>query len=86
MVPEFAGMIFPSPGHILPTVLLLSERRGLMTKPVLISWIAVNNDPYERVRASRDYRLVDGKPVPGPTLTLLFDEDSPYRGRLDVFD
>jgi hypothetical protein len=54
-----------------------------MTKVVLISWIAVNNDPYERVRASRGYRLVDGKPVPGPTLTLLFDKDSPYCGRID---
>ena len=39
--------------------------------PVLISWVAVNNDPYEQ----ND----DGTTVPGPTLTLLFDENSPYK-------
>ena len=39
--------------------------------PVLISWVAVNNDPYEQS---------DGRTtVPGPTLTLLFDENSPYK-------
>jgi transcriptional regulator with AAA-type ATPase domain len=49
--------------------------------PVLLSWVAVNNDPYERER-DRRYRLVNGQPVPGPTLTLLFDEDSPFAGRI----
>ncbi|MBU5638842.1 sigma 54-interacting transcriptional regulator [Geomonas sp. Red69] len=47
---------------------------------VLISWIAFNNDPFERVRETRAYRLVDGKAVAGPTLTLLHDEKSPLRG------
>ena len=51
-------------------------------KRVLISWVAVNNDPYERERGKMTYRLVDGKPVSGPTLTILFDEQSPYLGRI----
>ena len=45
---------------------------------VLLSWVAVNNDPYERERGSGDFRRVDGKPIPGPTLTLLCDPASPY--------
>ena len=50
--------------------------RELMTtnSPVLISWVAVNNDPYEPNKGS--------PPVPGPTLTLLFDESSPYKDRV----
>ena len=44
-----------------------------MNNPVLISWVAVSNDPYERNNS-------DGTRVPGPTLTLLFDESSPYKG------
>ena len=42
--------------------------------PVLISWVARNNDPYHQNR--------DGSCVPGPTLTFLFDDDSPYKGRV----
>jgi len=53
-----------------------------LLKPVLISWLAVNNDPYERIRSSHEYRLVDGRPIPGPTLTLLFDQESPYCGQI----
>lgn len=49
---------------------------------VLISWIAFNNDPYERVRDTREYRLVQGEPKPGPTLNLLFNDDSPFRGEV----
>lgn len=45
---------------------------------VLISWIAVNNDPFERQWPDDGYRVVDGEPVPGPTLTVLLDEDSPF--------
>lgn len=56
-----------------------------MRRRVLISWIAVNNDPYERDRAGSAFRLVDGSPVPGPTLTLLFDPDSPYAGSISDF-
>ena len=42
--------------------------------PVLISWIARANDPYRKDR--------DGRLFSGPTLTLLFDDDSPYKGRV----
>jgi len=56
-----------------------------MRRRVLISWIAVNNDPYERGRAGSAFRLVDGSPVPGPTFTLLFDPDSPYAGTISDF-
>jgi DNA-binding NtrC family response regulator len=42
------------------------------TNGVLLSWIARNNDPY---------RDEDGD-IPGPTLTLLFDDASPYQGRI----
>lgn len=44
--------------------------------PVLISWVAVNNDPYERGRDG----AAKSPPVPGPTMSLLFGERSPYRG------
>ncbi|RMG19793.1 MAG: sigma-54-dependent Fis family transcriptional regulator [Deltaproteobacteria bacterium] len=56
----------------------------MMTKPspVLVSWVAVNNDPYERQRGKSDDRLIDGKPIPGPTLTVLFDEESPYANKI----
>lgn len=51
--------------------------------PVLLTWVAVNNDPYERDGQSGLARLVDGAPIPGPTLTLLFDDESPYAGRIN---
>lgn len=38
------------------------------SRPVLLSWLAVGNDPFNR----------SGNP--GPTLTFLCDPDSPYRG------
>lgn len=50
--------------------------------PVLMSWIAVNNDPFERERGKASYRLVDGQPIPGPTLALLFDAESPFAGAI----
>ena len=49
---------------------------------VLISWVAINNDPFERQWPEGGYRLVDGKPVPGPTLTVLDDAGSPYAGMI----
>ena len=50
---------------------------------VLVSWVAVNNDPYVRERGQHSsYVQVDGKPVPGPTLCLMFDGDSEYCGRI----
>ena len=56
-----------------------------MPSSVLISWIAVNNDPFERDRIGGAYRLVGGEPVAGPTFTLLFDRDSPYAGKISDF-
>jgi hypothetical protein len=53
-----------------------------MRRRVLISWVAVNNDPFERDRTGSAFRLVEGCPVTGPTLTLLFDADSPYVGSI----
>jgi sigma54-dependent transcription regulator len=52
------------------------------TGPVLVSWVAVNNDPFERERNRRDYRKIGTDLVPGPTMTLLFDQDSPYRNEI----
>lgn len=51
--------------------------------PVLLTWVAVNNDPYERDGQSGLARLVDGAPIPGPTLTLLCDDESPYAGLIN---
>jgi DNA-binding NtrC family response regulator len=49
--------------------------------PVLVSWVAFSNDPFERNR-DRSFRLVNGEPVLGPTLMLLTDPDSEYAGRI----
>lgn len=49
---------------------------------VLLSWVAVNNDPYERETGSDAFRLVDGHPVPGPTMTLLFDPQSQFKEQI----
>lgn len=50
--------------------------------PVLVSWCAKNNDPYERGRDGK-YQLKDGKPQAGPTLTLLFDPESQYASTIE---
>lgn len=50
--------------------------------PVLVSWVAVNNDPYERNTKTGEFIQDDGQPIPGPTLTFLFAADSPYAGRV----
>ena len=49
---------------------------------VLVSWLARNNDPFER-DCSRNVLVRNGAQVAGPTLTLLFDAESPYRERID---
>lgn len=54
----------------------------MSSSPVLVTWVAVNNDPFERVYDTGEPRLVDGQPVAGPTLTLLYDEESPYAGQV----
>lgn len=51
--------------------------------PILLTWIAVNNDPYERDTVSGLARLADGALILGPTLTLLYDDGSPYAGRIN---
>lgn len=45
---------------------------------VLISWVAVNNDPFEEPRPNQ---ATEDTPL-GPTLTLLLDEDSPHKGNV----
>jgi DNA-binding NtrC family response regulator len=50
--------------------------------PVLISWVARQNDPFEREHRGEKYREVNHQRVPGPTLTLLFDDESPFKGRI----
>lgn len=53
-----------------------------MRRRILISWIAVNNDPFEGDRTGNAFRLIEGSPVSGHTLTLLFDADSPCAGSI----
>ena len=53
--------------------------------PVLFSWVAFNNDPFERDTKSRAFIEKNGKHTPGPTLTLLFDPDSPFLGYIKEF-
>ncbi|MDF1552532.1 MAG: sigma 54-interacting transcriptional regulator [Deferrisomatales bacterium] len=50
--------------------------------PVLVTWVAVNNDPFERDHETGDPRMGVGGFVPGPTLTLLCDDESTYCGRI----
>lgn len=47
---------------------------------VLVSWVAKENDPFARGRGNDGH--ADAPAAFGPTLTLLFDEQSPYRGRI----
>jgi DNA-binding NtrC family response regulator len=58
----------------------MATKTDSRSRPVVISWIAKNNDPFRREYGSNAPVLVGGHPVPGPTLTLLFDPSSPYAG------
>lgn len=50
--------------------------------PVLLSWIAVKNDSLLEVSPD-GVEQVGGRPgIKGPTLTLLFDESSPFAGKV----
>lgn len=49
---------------------------------VLLSWVARNNDPYERQRDSQLFAKGEGGRIPGPTLTLLHDPDSEWCGKI----
>jgi DNA-binding NtrC family response regulator len=53
-----------------------------MTKKVLVSWLAVNNDPFEFDRNSNTYKEVNGEQITGPTLTLLEGQHSPFKGQI----
>ncbi|MCK6518419.1 sigma 54-interacting transcriptional regulator [Myxococcota bacterium] len=53
-----------------------------MTAPVLLTWLATRNDPYERVKSGGPPNETPEGPVPGPTLTLLTDPASPYANRV----
>lgn len=50
--------------------------------PVLLTWLATRNDPYERVKSGGAFSDTTAGPVPGPTLTLLTDPDSPFANRI----
>lgn len=50
---------------------------------MLISWVAVNNDPYER-DGMGEFRKLNGSYMSGPTLTLLEDDRSPYAGKVQT--
>ncbi len=50
--------------------------------PVLVSWIAVNNDPYERASNSDEFIRQGSELVVGPTLSLLFNPDSEYANKV----
>ena len=45
---------------------------------VLLTWVARNNDPYERNRDGTYRQNAKGEKIWGPTLTILFDPSSPY--------
>lgn len=53
-----------------------------MTGAVVLSWVAVRNDPYEGGVEPVGARAMDSTLVPGPTLALLFDEESPFVHRV----
>ncbi len=82
--------ILPGDGNLLPIAYLplaLSKRNlpdSLMPAEefILLSWIARNNDPYVRNQDDTFRRDARGELQIGPTMGLLFDPDSPYRGRV----
>jgi DNA-binding NtrC family response regulator len=49
---------------------------------VLVSWIAVNNDPFERAPKSGEFIRHEGELVEGPTLSLLFNPDSEFADKV----
>lgn len=53
-----------------------------MSAPVLVTWLATRNDPYERVASGGTLRETPQGPIPGPTLSLLTDPASPYAGQI----
>ncbi len=53
-----------------------------MSAPVLLTWLATRNDPYERVKSGGEFRESPGGRGLGPTLSLLVDPASPYANRI----
>ncbi|MCB9759442.1 MAG: sigma 54-interacting transcriptional regulator [Alphaproteobacteria bacterium] len=53
-----------------------------MSSPVLLTWLATRNDPYERLKSGGAFRETANGVIPGPTLTLLTDPASPYADRI----
>lgn len=54
-----------------------------MSRPsILVSWVSYNHDPFVREKNGR-YTQANGQPIPGPALELLFNEASPYAGRIE---
>ncbi|NPC68952.1 sigma 54-interacting transcriptional regulator [Corallococcus exiguus] len=52
-----------------------------MTATISVSWVSVNNDPYERAK-NGSYLEPDGEKTPGPTLEFLFNAASPIASRV----
>ena len=46
--------------------------------PVLLTWLATQNDPFQRVKSGGAFRESPDGPVPGATLSLLTDPASKY--------
>lgn len=59
----------------------MSSAQANVSDYVLLSWTARNNDPFERDRQDQ-FPEEESKRIWGPSLTLLFHERSPYRGRV----
>lgn len=53
-----------------------------MSAPVLLTWLATRNDPYERASSGGAFRTTPDGRIPGPTLTLLTDPTSPYANKV----
>ena len=53
-----------------------------MSAPVLVTWLATRNDPYQRVKSGGEFRETAEGTVPGPTLTLLTDPASPFASQV----
>lgn len=59
----------------------MAKAKKTIKDHVLVSWVAVNNDPFER-DGDGQFRKLDGSLIPGPTLTLLENDRSPYAGKI----
>jgi hypothetical protein len=59
-------------------------RSTMANRYALLSFIARDNDPFDKRKGQEEPATPStARPSPGPTLTVLFDEDSPYRGLID---